>query len=312
MVILCPKKNIKMKLERLDSLIEFTKSIAQKTLVAVNAVDGHSLEAIAEAVIKGMVRAIVCGDQQEIAHQCKLHQIDPDLFQIIHASSEEEAATLAVEQVRKISGSILMKGLISSDKFMRAILNKEAGLFEKGNVLSHVTVIDNPNYHKLLIVSDVAIIPYPTVLQKIAITHYLRRMALDLGIERPKIALITPTEQVLPSLISCVDAVEVMKAAESGQFEPAVVFGPMALDVAIDLESAQIKNITSEVAGDADCLLFPNIDAGNVFYKMNTKLCQAEQAAVVMGANVPVVLSSRGDSIQTKLNSIALAVLLSK
>jgi phosphate butyryltransferase len=106
--------------------------------------------------------------------------------------------------------------------------------------------------------------------------------------------------------------VEIINAAENGQFQPAIVFGPMALDVALDIESAQIKNITSEVAGDADCLLFPNIDAGNVFYKTNTKLCGADQAAVVMGANVPVVLSSRGDSKQTKLNSIALAALLSK
>jgi phosphate butyryltransferase len=205
-----------------------------------------------------------------------------------------------------------MKGLISSDKYMRAILNKEAGLLPPGGVLSHVSVIDNPNYHKLLIASDVAIIPYPTVLQKIAMTHYLKQMALDLGISRPKIALITPTEQVLPVLVSCTDAVEIMKAAEDGRFEPAIVYGPMALDVAIDIESAQIKGISSEVAGDADCLLFPNIDAGNVFYKMNTKLCGANQAAVVMGATVPVVLSSRGDSIRTKLNSIALAALLSK
>lgn len=143
-------------------------------------------------------------------------------------------------------------------------------------------------------------------------TNYLKQMALDLGIVRPKIALIAPTEQVLPSLISCVDAVEVMKAAETGMFDPALVFGPMALDVAIDSESAEIKGITSEVAGDVDCLLFPNIDAGNVFYKMNTKLCNADQAAVVMGATAPVVLSSRGDSIRTKLNSIALAALLRK
>lgn len=301
-----------MKSERLEKLIENTRSLPKRTLVAVNAVDGHSLEAIAAAVGLEMIHAVVCGNQSEIARQLDELGIDPKLFRIIHADSEDEAATIAVDQVRQISDSILMKGLISSDKFMKAILNKEAGLFEKGNVLSHVTVIDNPNYHKLLIVSDVAIIPYPTVPQKIVMTRYLSQMAQKLGIGRPKIALITPTEQVLPSLVSCVDAVEVMKTAEAGQFEPAVVFGPMALDVAIDRESAEIKNITSEVAGDADCLLFPNIDAGNVFYKMNTKLCFAEQAAVVMGANVPVVLSSRGDSIQTKLNSIALAVLLSK
>jgi len=299
-----------MKLESLNDLFEFIRSAEKKTLVAVNAVDSHTLEAIAEAVTMNMVTALVTGNRDEILRQCNANQIDESLFQIIHAETEEDAARLAVQAVMKTPGSILMKGLISSDKFMKAILNKEAGLLPSGGVLSHVTVVDNPNYHKLLIVSDVAIIPYPSVSQKIAMTHYLKQMALDLGISRPKIALITPTEQVLLSLVSCSDAVEVMKAAENGQFEPAMVFGPIALDVALDKESAQIKNITSEVAGDADCLLFPNIDAGNVFYKMNTKLCHAEQAAVVMGANAPIVLSSRGDSIRTKLNSIALAAML--
>jgi phosphate butyryltransferase len=301
-----------MKIDRLADLFDYTKTLQKRTLVAMNAVDGHSLEAIAEAVKIGIVSAIVTGNENEILKQCEILQIDNRLFQIIPADTEEEAAILAVKQVRQTSGSILMKGLISSDKFMRAILNKETGLLPPGNVLSHVTVIDNQAYHKLLFVSDVAIIPYPTITQKIAMAHYLKKMAIDFGIARPKIALITPTELVLPSLLSCTDAVAVMKAAEDGQFEPAIVFGPIALDVALDLESAHIKNITSEVAGDADCLLFPNIDAGNVFYKTNTKLCGADQAAVVMGASVPVILSSRGDSIQTKLNSIALAALLSK
>jgi phosphate butyryltransferase len=312
MVILPTEKTPDMELKRLADLFEYTQTVEKRTLVAVNAVDSHSLEAIAEAVNLGFISAVVTGNRDEICTQCAVLHIDDKIFKIVHAETEEEAARLAVVEVKKTSGSILMKGLISSDKYMRAILNKEFGLLPPGGVLSHVSVIDNPNYHKLLIVSDVAIIPYPTVPQKIAMTHYLKQMALDLGIMRPKIALITPTEQVLPSLVSCVDAVEVMKAAENGQFEPAIVYGPMALDVAIDKESADIKGIVSEVAGDADCLLFPNIDAGNVFYKMNTKLCGADQAAVVMGATVPVVLSSRGDSIQTKLNSIALAALLSK
>jgi phosphate butyryltransferase len=279
--------------------------------VAVNAIDGHTLEAIADAVRLGLVSAVITGNRTEILNQCLIHHINPDSFRIENTETEEEAAKLGVQLVNENSDSILMKGLINTDKFMRAILNKEAGLLPSGGVLSHVSVIDNPNYHKLLIVSDVAIIPYPTIPQKIAMTHYLKKMAMDLGIASPKIALIAPTEQVLPSLVSCTDAVEIMKAAENGQFLPAVVFGPMALDVAIDKESAQIKNISSEVAGDADCLLFPNIDAGNVFYKTNTKLCHAEQAAVVMGARIPVILSSRGDSKQTKLNSIAIALLLS-
>lgn len=301
-----------MKLVRLNDLFELVKSFDKKTLIAVNAIDGHTLEAIAEAVATGIVTAVVTGNSPEILKQCESHGIDHQLFQIVHADTEEEAALLSVKLAKSVSGSILMKGLISSDKYMRAILNKEFGLLSPGSVLSHVSVIDNPNYHKLLIVSDVAIIPYPTIIQKIKMVHYLKDMAITLGISAPKIALIAPTEQVLPSLVSCTDAVEIMKVADDDQFNPAIVFGPMALDVALDIESAQIKNITSEVAGDADCLLFPNIDAGNVFYKMNTKLCGADQAAVVMGANIPVVLSSRGDSKQTKLNSIMLAALLSK
>lgn len=301
-----------MKFKRLTDLFELVNTLERKTLIAVNAIDSHSLEAIAEAVKTGIVKAIVTGNSHEILKQCEIHGIDSKLFEIVHADTEEEAASIAVKLAKSTSGSILMKGLINSDKYLRAILNKEAGLLPPGGVLSHVSVIDNPNYHKLLIVSDVAIIPYPTIPQKIKMTHYLKEMAVNFGITRPKIALIAPTEQVLSSLVSCTDAVEIMKAAENGQFQPAIVFGPMALDVALDIESAQIKNITSEVAGDADCLLFPNIDAGNVFYKVNTKLCGANQAAVVMGANVPVVLSSRGDSKQTKLNSIALAALLCK
>ncbi|HCY40022.1 MAG TPA: phosphate butyryltransferase [Prolixibacteraceae bacterium] len=301
-----------MEVKRLFDLFDLVKLLDKKTLIAVNAIDGHSLEAIADAVNAGIVTAIVTGDSQKIQHQCEVNGIDHRLFQIVQADTEEAAALQAVKLAKSISGSILMKGLISTDKYMRAILNKEMGLLPSGGVLSHVSVIDNPNYHKLLIVSDVAIIPVPTIPQKIAMTHYLKEMAVTLGIARPKIAIITPTEQVLPSLVSCTDAVEIMNAAENGQFQPAIVFGPMALDVALDAESAQIKNITSAVAGDADCLLFPNIDAGNVFYKVNTKLCGADQAAIVMGANVPLVLSSRGDSKQTKLNSIALAALLSK
>jgi phosphate butyryltransferase len=301
-----------MKLDRLADLFEYAKSDSLKTLVAVNAVDSHSLEAISEAVNRGLIKAIITGNRNEILNQCSKANINPDLFQIIDAGSEEEAAELAVEQVANHSGQILMKGLISSNKFLKAILKKKAGLLPSGGVLSHVSVIDNSNYHKLLIVSDVAIIPYPSISQKIVMINYLKEMAQKLGVENPRIAIIAPTEQVLPNLISSADAAEIMKSTVTGLFKPAIVFGPMALDVAVDIESARIKNITSEVAGDADCLLFPNIDAGNVFYKTNTKLCGADQAAVVMGASVSIVLSSRGDSIDTKLNSIALAVLLSK
>lgn len=301
-----------MILKRLLNLREMIKPLDQKTLVAVNAVDSHTLEAIAEAVGNGLVKAIVTGNRLEIISQCTIHGIDPSLFEIVHVDTIEEAAKVSVRLVQTVPGGILMKGLISTDKYMHSILNKEAGMVLPGRVLAHVAIVDNPNYHKLIIVSDVAVIPYPTIHQKMAMAHYLKEMAILLGIENPKIALIAPTEMILPSLMSCTDAVEIMKAFEDGQFKQAIVFGPMALDVALDTESALIKDIKSEVAGDADCLLFHNIDAGSIFYKVNAQLCGADLAAVVMGAKVPVILSSRGDSKKTKLNSIAIAALLSK
>ena len=204
-----------------------------------------------------------------------------------------------------------MKGLLSTDKYLRALLNKEYGLLPPKGVLSHVTVMQIQNYHKLLVIGDVAIIPYPDLAQKIIITGYLIRTAHSLGIESPKVALIAATEQVLPGIPACTDAAIIAKMAERGQISGGLVDGPMALDVALDKESAAIKKIESPVAGDADCLLFPNIDAGNVFYKMGTRLYRSEQAAIVVGARVPVVLSSRSDTMQTKLYSIALAALFS-
>jgi len=234
------------------------------------------------------------------------------LFRIVHESDEMKAAFKAVALINEGEGDLLMKGLVSTDKYMRAILNKENGLMNPGAILSHVTVMENANYHKLLIVGDVAIIPLPELKEKIAITNYLISVAHALGIERPKVALIAATEQVSPKMQACVDAALIAKMADRGQIKGAAVDGPLALDVAIDEESAKIKKLNSEVAGDADCLVFPNIESGNVFYKANTKLAKGEQGAIVVGARVPAVLSSRGDSIKTKLYSIALAALSAK
>ena len=208
-------------------------------------------------------------------------------------------------------GDILMKGLISTDKFIKAILDKEKGLIEPGNVLSHVTVIQNPNYHKLLIVSDVAVLPQPDLGQKVQLIRYMVKAATALGISLPKVAVIAPSEQLLMQLESSKDAAFLSKMGERGQISGCIIDGPLALDLAIDRESAEIKGISGEVAGNADCLLFPNLDAGNVFYKTNMKLAKAVSAAMLVGAQVPVVLTSRGDSTLTKQYSIALASLVS-
>lgn len=301
-----------MAITKLDQMFDVLKSKTKKRLVAAYANDSHTIEAVSEAVDKGIVDGILVGDEETMRKVCAQLGVDPGKFRFVHEPNESKAAVVAVKLVNKGEGDLLMKGLVSTDKYMKAILNKEEGLMDPGAVLSHVTVIENPLYHKLLIVGDVAIIPLPDFKQKVAILNYLVNTAKALGIEKPKVAVVTASEQVLAGMPSCVDAALLSKMADRGQITGAFVDGPLALDAAIDKESADIKKLAGPVAGDADCLLFPNIEAGNVFYKTNTKLAGAELGAFVAGGRVPCVLSSRGDSAQTKLYSIALAALIAK
>ena len=180
-------------------------------------------------------------------------------------------------------------------------------------MLTHCTALEIPSYHKLLFVGDVAVIPAPDLKQKQIIMDCLVKVAQAVGVAKPKVALIAATEQVLPSQPATMEAALLAKMADRGQIKGCVADGPLALDVAIDMESVQIKGLVSPVAGDADCLVFPNIESGNVFYKANSKLVPGvKQAGMLVGAKVPCVLSSRADSIDTKLNSIALAAMSSK
>lgn len=298
-----------MKITKLDQMFEELKSRKKKRLVAAFANDEHSISAVNMAIDMGLVEGTLVGDQQEIEKVCIAHNIDIAKFNIVHEPDEMKAAYKAVELINAGEGNLLMKGLVSTDKYMRAILDKEKGLMNKGAILSHVTVIENQNYHKLLIVGDVAILPAPELHEKVAITNYLIHTAHALGIEKPKVAIIGASEQVSARMTSSLDAAVISKMADRGQIKGAYVDGPLALDIAIDRESAEIKKIGGHVSGDADCLVFPNIEAGNVFYKTNTKLAGSELGAMVVGAKVPAVLSSRGDSTKTKLYSIALAAL---
>lgn len=301
-----------MSISNLQQMIEVVKTKPRKRLVAAFANDNHTIEAVSKAIDLGIVEGILVGDEATILQVCQQEKIDAGKFRIVQEADEQKAAYKAVELIIKGEGDILMKGLVSTDKYMRAILNKDAGLLPPKGVLSHVSVIENPGYHKLLIVGDVAIIPQPDLNQKIAITNYLIQVAKALGIDTPKVAVIAATEQMLPGMQACVDAGILSKMADRGQIKGALVDGPLALDVALDEESARIKKIGGQVAGDADCLLFPNIESGNVFYKSHTKLSKGELGALVMGAKCPAVLSSRGDSALTKTYSIALAALVAR
>jgi phosphate butyryltransferase len=194
---------------------------------------------------------------------------------------------------------------------MRAILDKEKGLMPAGGkaILFHIAVLENPSYHKLLLCSDMAIIPAPDLKQKMQLISGIVKVAKILGISSPKIAILAATEQVSPAMPACIDGAILAKMSERGQFKGCIIDGPLSLDVAIDDESAKIKNVGGVVAGDADGLVFPNIEAGNVFYKMHTKFNNGGIGAIVMGARVPCILTSRGDSMTAKMNSIALAAL---
>jgi phosphate butyryltransferase len=302
-----------MTINKIDDIYELLRTRAcKKRLVVSYANDAHSIEAAYRAVKMGIVEATLCGDEEVIRDTCAEHGYDVSLFRLVHEPVDTRAAALAVQMIRDREADFLMKGLVSTDKYMRAILNKEHGLLPPKAILSHVTLMECVNYHKLLVVGDVAVIPVPDLEQKIAIVKYVTRTANMLGIERPKVALISATEQVLPRVPSSVEAAIIAKMGERGQLGNVEIDGPYGLDVAIDAEAAAIKNVTSSVAGDADCLVFPNLDAGNVFYKTNNKLANTRSGAILVGASAPSVLSSRGDNTDTKLNSIALAALLAK
>ena len=286
---------------------------SRKRMVAAWGVDGHTIAAAAKAVELQLVDVTLVGDENLIAQACKDENVDMSIFSIVHNPDEMKSVAQAVQMIRDGEGDFLMKGLCSTDKFLRAILNKETGLLPPKGVLTHCTALEIPSYHKLLFVGDVAVIPAPDLKQKQIIMDCLVKVAQAVGVAKPKVALIAATEQGLPSQPASMEAALLAKMADRGQIKGCIADGPLALDVAIDMESVQIKGLVSPVAGDADCLLFPNIESGNVFYKANSKLVPGvRQAGMLVGAKVPCVLSSRADSIDTKLNSIALAAMSSK
>ena len=282
----------------------------RKRMVAAWGVDSHTIAAAAKAVELGLADVTRVGDENLIAEACKEENVQTSLFTIVHNANEIASVAQAVQMIRDGEADFLMKGLCSTDKFLRAILNKETGLLPPKGTLTHCTTLEIPSYHKLLFVGDVAVIPAPDFKQKQVIMECLVKTAKAVGVEKPKVAILAATEQVLTSQPASVEAAMLSKMVDRGQIKGCIADGPLALDVAIDMESAQIKGLVSPVAGDADCILFPNIESGNVFYKANSKLVPGvKQAGILVGAKVPCVLSSRADSIETKLNSIAIAAM---
>ena len=294
-------------------IVDEARSRGRKRLAVAYGNDAHTLRAVADAYAEGLVEPTVFGDKALIQSVCKEEGIDPGIFAIVDEKNDVRCVEKAVSLVASGGADVLMKGLVSTDKYMRGILNKEAGLFPPKGTLSHVSVVEMPGRGKLLCIADVAVIPLPDFKQKTILIKYLASTAASLGVECPKIACIAPSEQLLPTVPSSTEAAILSKMADRGQLGNVIVDGPLSLDVALYPEVAVEKKVKgSAVAGDADCLLFPNIESGNVFFKSATHFGGAEIAAMVVGTKVPCVLTSRGDTPRTKLYSIALACLQCK
>lgn len=293
-----------------DVFAELKEKGICKRLVAAWAVDEHTIEASSNAMDLGFVKAVLVGDANLIKEVCAKKGIDAAKFEIVDEPVELKAVARAVQIVHDRQGDVLMKGLCSTDKFLRAILNKEYGLLPPKGLLSHVGVIETPGYHKLIFLTDMAVIPLPDFRQKVKITGFIADVARSFGIAKPKVAFIAASEQMLDSMPACVDAAALSKMCDRGQIKDVIGDGPLALDVAIDQESVEIKKLVSPVAGDADCLVFPNIESANVFWKSNSKLATGvKQAGMLVGTTAPCILASRADTADTKLNSIAEAVM---
>ncbi len=300
-------------IKKLADIVVEARAKGRKRMAVAYGQDSHTLEAVYNAYQEGLVEPIIFGEKAVIEQVCKEHNIDSSVFTIVDEKSDVKCVAAAVQAVVKGEADVLMKGLVSTDKYMRGILNKEAGLFPPKGVLSHVSVIEMPVYEKLLIVSDIAVIPLPDMKQKMKMIGYLANTAKVLGIKTPKIACIAPSELVSLSIPSSMEGALLAKMADRGQLGDVVVDGPLSLDVALFKEVAEHKKVKgAPIAGEPDCLLFPNLESGNVFFKASSHLCHGELAAMVVGTNKPCVLTSRGDSSQSKLYSIALACLAAK
>ena len=293
----------------MKDLVEKAKALETKTLVVAVANDHHVLEAIHMAKEADIIRPILVGDQEAIKETLEDLAIDLEGYEIVHVVSNVEACEEAVKLVSQNDGYFLMKGYVDTAVILRAALDKDYGLRTK-NRISHVTVMEVPNYHKLLLMSDGAMNIDPDEDIKQEIIENALVIAKAIGITEPNVGIIAAIEKINPKMQATLDAEALVVRNQKGQLTGCKVGGPFALDNAINKEAAEIKGITDPMAGDVDILLMPQIESGNVFYKSMMFLAGAKSASVIAGATKPIVLTSRADSTESKFYSIALSALI--
>ena len=294
-------------IHKLSELTEKAKNKPKRIIVVAAAEDEPVLQSIKAAIEQGLVTPLLIGDKFEIEKIAQSIDFDLNGIQIIHNDKGfNVSAQIAVSMIKSGEADILMKGFVSTATLMKAVLDKENGL-RKGNILSHVAFFESPYYHKLLCVTDAAMNVAPDFETKVHILNNAVEACHKIGISIPKVAVIAAVEIVNPKMEATIHAAMLKTMSVRKQISGCIVDGPLAVDIAVNKQSAEHKGIVSEVAGDCDIILVPDIEAGNMFYKALNFLGGATAASVIMGATVPIVLTSRSDSESTKLLSIALA-----
>ncbi|QEL80914.1 phosphate butyryltransferase [Bacillus sp. JAS24-2] len=293
---------------KLEYLIDQAAGKPKKTVAVAVAEDHEVIEAVAKAIKLQLAQFRLYGNQEKIMGMLQEHGLQTsEHVEVIAAMSSAEAAELSVKAVRNGEADVLMKGNIPTANILKAVLNKEWGL-RKGSVLSHVAAFEVQNYDRLIFVTDAAMNIAPDVTQKAAIIKNTVEVAQAIGIDLPKVAPIAAVEVVNPAMQATIDAAMLTQMNRRGQIKDCIVDGPLALDNAVSQIAAEHKGIVSDVAGKADILLVPTIEAGNVLYKSLVYFADAKVGAMIAGAKAPIVLTSRADSAETKVYSLALAV----
>ena len=292
-----------------DEVIKFAKERGPKVISVACSQDKEVLVAVDMARKEGIAKAILVGDIEKTRELSNELNINLDNYELIDEKDLEKASLTAVKLVSEVKADMVMKGLVDTSIIIKAVLNKEFGL-RTGNILSHVAVFDVDGYDRLFFVTDAAMNLAPNLQSKKQIIENSCIVANALDIDEPKVAVICAKEKVNPKMQDTVDAKDLEEMCKNGEIKDCIVGGPFALDNAVSEEAARHKGMDHPIAGKADILLAPDIEAGNILYKSLVFFSNTKNAGVIVGAKAPIILTSRADSEETKLNSIALGVLM--
>ena len=296
-----------MELKNFKELIAKVQNNDTKKRVAVAAAhDEHTLEAVFKAVNDKLVEPVLIGDKKKIVKMLDNLSVNFDENEIIHTSDDTEAAEKTVELINEGKADFIMKGKLQTADLLKAVVNKEKGL-RTGSVMSHVAILEIPAYHKLIAVTDGGMMMYPNLEEKKQIIENVVNVFLAMGYESPKVAVLTAVETVNPKMPEAVDADNLKKMNQNGEIKNCIVEGPISVDLTFNKESAKIKGYESPVTGEADILIAPNITTGNIMSKALLEFANGTMAGMIVGAKVPIVLTSRGATTEEKYLSLVLS-----